>query len=92
MSTIFDPYKPAYNTIIVYVIIIIIFLITKPGFMYDSVNKKFKQFGCDKGQTLLPFPLLCITCGIIVYILFSFIEILYVVIDSKDAQALEVIH
>lgn len=91
MTLIFDPYRPAYNTIIVFVILTIIVLIIKPTFMYDYENKKLKQFGCGQDQTLLSFPLFSISCAIIIYIIFSSIEIIYNIIDNKSIPVVQVV-
>ncbi len=66
---------PIYNTILFYIFFITIILIVKPKIMYCNKNKCFKPFGCEKGQTLLCFPIACILSIIILYLLFLMVDI-----------------
>ena len=72
-----NPDNPVYNTIIFYILITCIILITKPKFMYCYKTNKFKPFGCGKKQTLLSFPTVSIGSGILLYILFLGVEIVH---------------
>lgn len=74
--TFLDPNNTLYNSIIVYIIIIIIFTIKKPEFIYCHKTKKFKSFGCNEGQTIISLPILSIISAIIIYMIFYFIEYL----------------
>ena len=74
--TFLDPSNTLYNSIIVYIIIIIIFIIKKPEFIYCHKTKKFKSFGCNDGQTVLSLPILSIISAIIIYMIFYFMEYL----------------
>lgn len=67
--------SPVYNTIIFYIILIIIILITKPDFMYCKDTKKFKPFGCSNGQTVLSFPIISITSVIVLYLMFLMLDV-----------------
>lgn len=67
--------SPVYNTIIFYVILIIIILVLKPSFMYCNKTKKFKAFGFEEGQTILCFPILCIIIVIVLYFFFLMLDI-----------------
>lgn len=80
---IINPNNPLCNTIIFYIIIFSIILIIKPSFMYCDKTNKFKQFGCQEGQTIFCLPLITISIGIILYIFFLFIEIVYNSINKK---------
>ena len=71
------PNNPVYNTIIFYILIICIILLTRPSFMFCYKTGKFKPFGCGKGQTLLSFPTISIASGIILYIFFLGVEIVH---------------
>lgn len=68
--------SPIYNTIIFYILLIIIILVLKPSIMYCDKTKKFKSFGCGKNQTLFCFPLVCIVSVIILYLVFLMFEII----------------
>ena len=74
--TFLDPSDTLYNTIIVYIIVIIILLITKPNFLYSHEKKKFKTFGCNEDETILSLPIISIIIAIILYMIFHFIELL----------------
>lgn len=72
-----EPDNPVYNTLILYIFFVILFLIIKPNFMYDKKKKKFKSFGCKKGHTIFCFPIVTISCAIILYFIFLLFEILF---------------
>lgn len=61
---------PLYNSILVYIIFIIILFITKPSIMYDETNTKFRSFGLDKDETLLSFPFVVLGGGVLIYFIF----------------------
>lgn len=69
-----DPHSPLNNTIVFYIILIISLIITRPQFMYCRRNNKFKQFGYGEGKTILPFSIVSISGGIILYMIFSLID------------------
>lgn len=73
-----DPLNPLYNSLITYIIVIIILILYKPNIIYDNKSKKFKQFGVDKQSSLLPLPILSLLIAIIIYIFFSYIEKFYI--------------
>ena len=50
--------NPLYNSLKIYIILIIALIYIKPTFIYDKKNKKFKQFGIDKNCTIFSLPLL----------------------------------
>ena len=72
-----NPNNPVYNTIIFYILITCIILITRPDFLYCSKTNKFRPFGCDKGHTILSFPVISIGSGIILYLFFLGVEIVH---------------
>ena len=69
-----NPLSPLFNSIIVYIIIIILLIYNKPSLIYDKKTKKFKQFGMTKGKSILSLPVLAILIAIITYICFMYIE------------------
>lgn len=71
-----SPNQPVYNTVIFYIIIVCIILLIKPNFMYCHKTKQFKAFGCNKNQTLTSFPVVCISTGIVLYMIFLWIKIM----------------
>ena len=72
---IINPNNPVYNTVIFYILINSVFLLVKPNFMYCNKINKFKTFGCNKNQTLFPFPLISIGSAVLLYIIFLCIKI-----------------
>lgn len=80
---IIDPSTPVYNTIIFYILIVCIILITKPNFMYCYKSKKFKSFGLNDNQTMLSFPIVAIGSGIILYMIFLMVQIMCKYLDEK---------
>jgi len=67
-----NPTNPLINTIITYIITITLLLYTKPKIIYDKKTKKFKQFGLNKGKSILSLPILVILIAIIYYIFFFY--------------------
>jgi len=71
-----NPDTPLCNTIIMYIIIIVLVLLLKPEFMYCKETNRFKQFGLEKGKTIISFPIMCMGIGIILYMIFMLINII----------------
>ena len=69
-----DIKSPLHNTVLFYIIIVITLLFIKPRSMYCYETNKFKQFGCNENQTLIPFSIVSISSGIILYMVFSIME------------------
>lgn len=61
---------PLYNTLLIYAILIIVILIIKPSFMYDSEEGKFKSFGLNNNETIFSFGFVVIGGAIIIYLIF----------------------
>jgi hypothetical protein len=68
-----NPLNPLFNSIIVYIIIILLLIYNKPKIIYDKKIKKFKQFGMTDGKSILSLPILAIIISIVTYILFFYI-------------------
>ena len=66
--------NPLYNSLKIYIIIIISLIYFKPEFIYDKKTKKFKQFGIGKGCTIFSLPILSIILAVILYIIFLWID------------------
>jgi hypothetical protein len=66
--------NPLYNSIKVYIILIIIIIFIKPELIYDKKNNKFKSFGTKKNQTLLSFHVIAIILAFILYIFFLLLD------------------
>jgi hypothetical protein len=66
--------NPLYNSLKIYIIIIIGLIYFKPEFIYDKKTKKFKQFGINKGNTIFSLPVLSILLAVVLYILFLWID------------------
>jgi|688.fasta_scaffold165858_3 hypothetical protein len=71
---IFDPYNPVFNTIFVYIIVMLLIISSKPKILYDTKRKKFKQFGTGKNETVFTLPIIAILVAVLLYIIFVFIE------------------
>ena len=67
----FNPYSPAVNAIIIYIILMTILIIIKPDFLYDHQNNKFREFGDGPGQTYFTILVTGIFASIIIYYIFS---------------------
>lgn len=74
---------PVYNTILFYILFIAVILFIKPKFIYCHKTKKFKSFGCNKNQTLMSFPVICILSVITFYFIFLTIHIICYYLDKK---------
>ncbi len=74
--------SPLCNTIIFYILLIIMILIFKPDIMYCNKTNKFKSFGCGKNQTIFCFPIVCLSSVVILYLLFLMIDVLYKYLDT----------
>ena len=72
--SVLNPCNSLFNSIIVYVIIILIIINQKPEFIYDKKRKKFKEFGMSNDRSIIPLPILSILLAIITYIIFFYIE------------------
>ncbi len=66
-----NPLNPLLNSIIVYIIIIVLLLYNKPNIIYDKKTKRFKQFGMDKGKSIMSLPVLALITAMCVYLFFS---------------------
>lgn len=69
----YNSYSPAFSAIILYIIIILIIAISKPNFVYDHENKKFREFGFTENKSFFTL----ITLGIIIsFIIYNFISMI----------------
>ncbi len=66
--------NPLFNSLKVYIIIIILLVYFKPNFIYDNQIKKFRQFGTNKGNTIFSLPVLSIFLAVLLYIVFLSID------------------
>lgn len=71
-----DPYYPKYNSIIVYIILLIAILTNKPDFMYDHTTQRFKKFGINDNETIFSLPCIMMFCSIVIYTFFLFVKLL----------------
>ena len=67
-------YNPLYNSLKVYIIIIVLLIYFKPNFLYDHKKNQFKSFGLDKNSTIFSLPILSIFLAFIIYLVFSWID------------------
>lgn len=71
---IFDLYNPVFNTIFVYIIILVLLILQKPSFIYDRKHRKFKGFGTSRGKSMFALPVLAIVLAVVIYVVFASIE------------------
>jgi len=77
------PHNPLYNTIIVYIIVITLFLIIKPEIIYSKKNNRLKDFGADEDQTFTPLSLISIVSSVFLYIIFSMLDSVCSVMNNE---------
>ena len=77
-----NPLNPLLNSIIVYIILVLLLIYSKPSVIYDKKTKKFKQFGMQKGKSILSLPILAILIAIITYVIFLHFEKSTVIMNS----------
>lgn len=75
-----------YNTIIIYILLMAVFYLIKPSFLYSQKYKKFKSYGCDVEETICPIHVFSIILCIMIYLLFSLIEFIYVLIEKNEGK------
>ena len=66
--------NPLYNSIKLYIILIIIIIFIKPNIIYDKKINKFKSFGTRKNETLFSFHVIAIILAIIIYLFFLILD------------------
>jgi hypothetical protein len=68
--------KILYTSIFAYVLTMMCIITIKPPFVYDRGSNKFKNFGTNDNETLLPITVISITSCILIY----FIVVVYNVV------------
>jgi len=58
-------------SIIIYVIIIVLLVMTKPNFMYDNNKKQYREFGRTKDKTIFTLPVVAILLAVLLVVLFN---------------------
>lgn len=71
---IFDS-DPLYNSILFYILFIVLIILLKPKFLFCKKSNQMKSFGFGKNQTIFCFPLVCIMSIVIFYIVFLGLDI-----------------
>ena len=74
--------KVLYTSIIAYVLTMISIIVIKPSFMYDKGSSKFKSFGTNDNETLLPIPIVGLTLCILIYLLIVMYTVLLRMVNS----------
>ena len=59
-------------SVLLFVIIMLGIYVIKPNFIYDKDRNEFKQFGIDKGKTVLPIYIIGIIVAVLSYIIIKF--------------------
>jgi len=72
--SIFNINTPLNNTIIMYIIFVLVLLVVKPNIIYCHKTQKFKAFGCHENETFVPFPIMCISGAIMIYMVLSTLD------------------
>lgn len=75
--------NPLYNSIICYIIIISVILLSKPSFIYCYKTNKFRKFGFDEDNTLFSFPTISIGLAIGLYLIFVCMDIFQQLLSQK---------
>lgn len=76
-----NPSNALYNTLLFYIIIVTLILLLKPKFMYSYKKNRFKSFGFGKHKTLFCLPIICISSGILLYLFFLTLQVLFEGLD-----------
>lgn len=71
-----DPKTPAQNTLLIYMIFVLILLFMKPKFLFTA-SGKLKSFGCGHDKTPINFPIVVIGSGILFYLIFATWSVIY---------------
>ena len=71
---ILNPDTPVYNSIIFYIITIILIIIYKPDYIYNNDSNERKEFGFNENQTLFPFSFAIIFFAIFYSLIFHYIS------------------
>lgn len=69
-----DPINPAVSAVVIYIILIMLLYITKPDFIYDHKQNKFKETNFNN-QSIPPIPIFYIVgaiASIIIYYILYF--------------------
>jgi hypothetical protein len=83
-----DPYNPVLNTIIIYIIIMLLLVSYKPKIIFDKRRQKYKSFGIGKYNSLFSLPVLAIIIAIMIYAFFTKIEN-YCLLQDKYFQIIQ---
>jgi hypothetical protein len=76
--------------IILYIIIIVSLVLSKPEFIYDYDKSKYKEFGTTNDKTIFTLPVIAICVAILIAVCFSAISPKP---DKKDTvQTIQYIH
>ena len=68
--------NPLQNTIVFFLIFMILIYVIKPNLIYDHNKNKFRQFGFSDNNTLLPIYIVAILLSVILYIIFYNLSIM----------------
>lgn len=74
-----DVDKVLYITIFIYLAIMISVMVIRPEFLYDAKEKKFKDFGMGKNNSIFALPEFGMMASILVYLL----ALIYVTVLTK---------
>ena len=71
-----------YNTIIFFIIIMILVYSIKPTFLYNESTSSFRSFGLSDDETIFTLPILGIMLAIVLYIFFLVLNVLYIYLEK----------
>ena len=80
-----NPKNSLFNSVIIYLIVIILVIYNKPNFIYDKKRKKYKEFGMSDDKSIISLPILSILIAVITYIIFFYIEQNAKIVSSYNA-------
>ncbi len=65
---------PLFDSIKFYLLFMLVIIISKPEFMYDAKQKKYRKFGIKKNNTLFTFRVVSVLVAVTTYIFVSLIS------------------
>lgn len=72
-----SPDTPLISSIVFYIIINVIVLIFRPNFIYCYKSNKFKSFGFEDNETIMPIHMFSIFIAFLLYMFFTGIHIFF---------------
>jgi len=65
--------NPLYIAIVLYILVIVLIVYTKPKMFFDE-DGKIKQTGCGKNKVIFSFPMFIVISSILIYFLIKIMK------------------